>query len=393
MSEVSDAQFGLLLSIDFLLALLIDYPSSALSDTIGQKFILLVTCFMYAIAYTLITLPTNLLVLIIAFILFGIGDGFFYGTLQTWYSNNYKAYITDPGYKIYAFVDSRLLTIRSLITGCIYISTGFFVTTYSRSTLFLVQSFLLMALAVCIIYMMNDHPNIIRHRSINNFHSYIERFKLGIKKGFTDTSLRYVIMGIILYTACSTIWEQLLIFPFYFLYVKNDANLGILRSLGYFSGIIIFTFIAMIIRHLSINQLHKTYKTIVLIGQPIFYFLFVVYSIIVPVPQITNIQIIGELLLVIIAGLFFGSFENILRGRFLLIIIPDENRNSILSINTTIAALLTVPGLTIIGFLLETYNIASIILLLSFITFIGSLIILIGIYKYEKKELSLKMQS
>ena len=89
LSEVSDAQFGLLLSIEFLLALLIDYPSSALSDTIGQKFILLVTCFMYAIAYTLITLPTNLLVLIIAFFLFGFGDGFFYGSLHTWYSINY----------------------------------------------------------------------------------------------------------------------------------------------------------------------------------------------------------------------------------------------------------------------------------------------------------------
>jgi MFS family permease len=100
--------------------------------------------------------------------------------------------------------------------------------------------------------------------------------------------------------------------------------------------------------------------------------------VIMEIPQKFIIPIVLLLCTFIFTGLF-GGFSNILTQRLLLDVIPNRIRNSIYSLMPTVAMMLALPQIVIIGFTIQHFGFPVSLTICALISLVGVLMIKKGL--------------
>jgi len=101
--SVGYTQLGILVAISFLLQSTLDYPSGALGDWIGQKWVLFSALLTFGVSFCVLAFSQSFETLLVVYCLQALAASQESGALMSWFDNNYKATANDadPDRKTY----------------------------------------------------------------------------------------------------------------------------------------------------------------------------------------------------------------------------------------------------------------------------------------------------
>ncbi|MHA2232203.1 MAG: hypothetical protein ACXAB4_06915, partial [Candidatus Hodarchaeales archaeon] len=116
---VGFAELGVLLAVGFILQAIIDYPSGAFADWLGQRWVLSFAYLIHSLAFALLILADSFFTLLFIFVLEAIAKSLESGAIQAWFDNNYKTLAAkeDPENVAYKHALSRVEMILGIATG------------------------------------------------------------------------------------------------------------------------------------------------------------------------------------------------------------------------------------------------------------------------------------
>ncbi|MFW9929115.1 MAG: MFS transporter [Candidatus Thorarchaeota archaeon] len=377
---LNPAELGILIGMQFLTQSLFDYPTGALGDWIGQKWVIITAYLFLGSGYIIYSISTTFSYFLLAFILLGIGASQLSGTFMTWFDNNYKIYAyEDTKRTTYSFIFSRFMLLDELITGSSIISVGIFVEFTSRELGFFILGLIYFLSIFLVFIVVIDHPDYKRPEQKKN--EYIKLLAEGLRIGWKNTTLRYILIGTVITQGTLMIWASLILFPMYQTYAKTDIIISATRAI-----IFVYMAIAMIFLGYIVKRIHDTQRWLgisTILTYPVFYLMFFFFLQIFPAQESFSL-VLWLLLLVAFSSVnTLGSFTQILTPKFYLDLIPDKNRNSIYSLIPTLITICNIFTVSIGGIFITTIGVVDTIFILFFVAFFSGLISGIAIMKYQ----------
>ena len=373
-------QLGLLIGVQFFVQASIDYPTGAIGDWIGQKWILITSYIFLGLGYLTFSFADEFSIFLLAFILIAIGNSQKSGAYQTWLDNNYKLYVPeDKDRKIYSFIFSRFQVLVQLNLFISILSLGFLVDIFGRQWGFFVLGISYFVSIILVFFFVTDHNDYIRPpKQRKEFFNLISE---GLKIGWENKTLRYMILGLIILQGALMIWANLILFPMYESYAKTDARVSFTRAIIWLYGAISMFFLGYLVKRIYNTQ--KWLGILTMISMPSFFFMFYIYLQIMPAEE--NFSLVPWFLLIVAFFLVntFDSIIQILQPKFFLDLIPDKNRNSIYSLIPTLIMIFNIFTVTIGGYLIKKLTVIPTILVLAGMALVAGMISGIAILKHK----------
>lgn len=344
-------------AISLTVILFTDYPSGSLGDWIGQKTVIMISLFFFASAFLLMSIASNFNDFVIVGILMGLGEAQASGALQSWLDNRYKSIDSnlDLDRKNYGYSMTKIGALSTLVSGITFIVGGYVATILSRQIAFRIQALLIIFTTGLVLKLLTNPTKmtIIDESEIdpNTARTFLSYMKGGIAFMFSSKKALTFIIGFSLFQVIWTIWGALMLFPFYFGYMGNDSNTGLLRSSIFFAGVFIQIKLSNLTKkveneHLSAFMLIQG-LLLFLGGMTILYF----------IPLDNSFNLMGAILVFVLMGISVSMpmpFINAIAQRLMVDFVPSENRNAVYSLIPTIRSAVAIPILPIIGGLIET---------------------------------------
>jgi MFS family permease len=350
---------GFILSVIVGVQFIFDFPSGALSDYLGQRWVLSIAYISFAIGNILISNAITLQEFIIAMIFFGLGRAQFSGTIDTWFDNNFRIVIKDqdPERKTFGFIMSR--------------SRALFFASSALFTLIIVKN----------INLNKDLDEIgVNKSKANNNYFYI-MYK-GLKFALTNRKVFFFILGQSLFISSFQVFLFLLYYPILFGYSGNDSLTGLVQSLSYITLIFSGLVVAKLSKRVNTNKL--PFLSMFYVG--IYFSALIILIILLPLNN--TFELIGILvllfLMITIDGVTGELAVNLLQ-RVSIDLIPSEIRNSIYSLTPSLVAVLGLIFLPFIGSIVDFYGIIYGILIIEIIGLFGTFLF-IFVFDYKKKK-------
>ena len=372
-------ELGLLLAIQFGIVAVLDYPSGALGDLLGHRWVLLLAYCSHG-ASTVVLLLANSFK---EFLLFGVFSGIAFsqesGALEAWFDNNYRATVgvTDPDRTIYGAFQGKILAMISFISGTSFILGGLIAAAHSRRALFLIQLVLISIVLVLIVLLMSNVEGI--EASQRSLRTYGEQLIGGIKFTISNRGVLFYILGTtLMFGAVISIWGILLLFPYYQSYSGSDEYTGLLRAVIFITAIFWQVIAARVSK--SVRHIRRVIFVTTFLSTPVFFVLaFLYYRLVPPTDACVLITFIGVIIVFQFIGIW-GSLDNILRNRLQLELVPDRYRNAIYSLFSTLVTSFGVPLVILGGFVIDNYDFSTGILLVAILSCLGVIITGLGLY-------------
>ena len=398
------ALVGILVVISMAIQAALDYPTAALGDWIGHRWIIASALVCYAIAYLItaqVTMATPFPYFILIYVLFGLGASQESGAFQAWFDNNYRvAMPKDKDRKQYGVFSGRLGMVFQIASIAVLIPGSVLAMMYNRQLVFLIQAILSIIIALIVIIVVRDLPGVRKKNegrpSISEYGSIL---KDGVKFSFSSKFVSFTIFGEVLIWATGTLWWNILLFPLYFAYLFSDVMVSFFRTIIFAPEAIIqersgvlakrfdpvkwvprfrflqfvgFLFYVLLALTTNFFPPPATPDPLMLIPIPwislypfphlVTIFLDIPFASIIPISIIFGIFLIGEL---------FASLANILHSRVMIDVVPTRFRNSLYSFRPTLALLLGMPLLIIFSALLPIYGFPLTFAAVSFVALLG----------------------
>lgn len=350
---VGYAQLGLLLAASFLLQAVLDYPSGALGDWIGQKWVLFIAYLTFGLAYTVLVWADSFSSLLVVYLLQGFAASQQSGAWNAWFDNNYKvaADEPDPQRETYKFFFGRWRMVMNITGAIAFVIGGIAATIHYRQAIFAVQAVGMFIVCLMVLFVINDFTEVERPKK--TLHEYFKLLEEGFRIVVFDRVLLLLMAGICCYGVVWAIWGRMILFPLYFGYTGTDAGAGILRFIAWIIGIPVLYFAANLAARLNI----KWYPRIYFIFSILFFASFMLLTAWIP-PEDTFEPIAFVLMITILGSIMiFFYIAEILERRIFLDLIPDRNRSSVYSLRPTLVLLAKAPGVVIGGLFLTKLGI------------------------------------
>ena len=115
-NKIGFALSSITTSIMLFTQLLFDYPSGAIGDWIGQRWVLAIAFLSYSITFLLLVSAQTFTDFALIGIINGFGNAQSSGAFNTWIDNNYQKIVgkADPEKRIYGFAMTRIESINKL---------------------------------------------------------------------------------------------------------------------------------------------------------------------------------------------------------------------------------------------------------------------------------------
>ncbi|MFX0094161.1 MAG: MFS transporter [Candidatus Hodarchaeota archaeon] len=205
-------QLGVILACQFAVQAITDYPTAAIGDWIGQRWLLCIAALTYAVGFFFLSQASSFTFILIAFILIGFAQGQESGAFVSWFDNNYKLYATeDEDRRVYSQFFGKFRMIYEIITASSFILGGILVIFISRQSMFLIQGILLGLFSLIFLFMIRDHKAIKRDKP--NFRSYFRFLEDGMRTVARNKTLRLLVLGLVISGTGFVIWANLILFP------------------------------------------------------------------------------------------------------------------------------------------------------------------------------------
>ena len=385
---VSFSDLGIIISVQLVIMILSDYPSGALGDWIGQKWVIVLAHVFAALGYFLMSIAHNFLLLLLSFSMIGLFMSQYSGAFRAWLDNNYKVFAPeDHNKQIYSGFIGKYFMFGTLSAALAIIVGGIIADSTSRTFVFLTQSVLLAVFSLFLIKVVNESST--QNSTYENKKAAIKEYLILLKEGvafcFQKKVLLYFFLGITIIAAAMAIWSNFILFPFYEAYSgHSDSRIALLRSTIFLTGALMTGLMGSVAKRLSRPLAVLGWLEIII--NPLFFIMMLFLLVVIPPPP--EFQLFPYMAVIITFFLFSipGSLSNVLEQRFYIEVIPDRNRTSIYSLDPTLYRISATIATFFGGFILEKLGIIPTLGVLLIITAIGALIAGTAILSYEKKE-------
>ncbi|MFX1605498.1 MAG: MFS transporter [Promethearchaeota archaeon] len=378
---------------------LLDYPTGAIGDWIGQRWIISSAFFCYGLTFyltSILTPTTPFVVFVILYVIWGIAASQESGAWMAWFDNNYRvAMPADEDRKEYGVFLGRSGMIIQIAATASLIPGSLLAVVFSRQWVFQLEAVACVIFAVLIVRFVQDFPEVREARKRPTMSEYTNLLKSGVSFLITDPFVKWFIIGGTLVTSVIIVWGNLILFPFYFLYLITDVGVASFRTILFIPGVFTEERSGVWSRRFDPQKWIPRFRLLQTCG---FLFFLLLAIVMIVLPPITEGAIIVEILLpftdivimeipqkfiipivlllctFIFTGLF-GGFSNILTQRVLLDVIPNRIRNSVYSLMPTVSMILALPQIVIIGFTIQNLGFPISLIICAIVSLVGVLMI------------------
>ncbi|MFW9991537.1 MAG: MFS transporter [Candidatus Odinarchaeota archaeon] len=385
---LTPAELGMVRAVQFLIQGITDYPTGAVGDWIGQKWLLVFSNLLFGTCYILLSFADNFFSFLIVYAILGFAQGQNSGAFMAWFDNNYKLLAPeDDQRKIYMDVFAKSQMINQFLAALVFVLGGMTAIIFGRSAVFFVQGFAALIVFVPLFLLfINDHPDI--KRSKPELRSYINLLGEGVAVTWKNKTLRYTTLAFVVGGSMITFWANILLFPFYESYAKTDNMTGLLRAVIYLIGAISVGILGTFVRKQKNPQ--KLLAISAIFGHSVFFWGILFLAIFIPpgagfliVPYLAVIMVFS------FTGLGSTIF-NILYQRFNMEIVPDKNRNSVYSLVPTLFVFANIISTSAGGYILSIAGFNFTVMLISMVLLVAGIVMARAVLAHnpeaEKKE-------
>jgi MFS family permease len=391
---------GVLIAIEMITQTILDYPSGALGDAIGQRYVIAIGNSLYGVVFfmvSFVTSSTPFYYLVIVYMLQGIAQSQISGAWGAWFDNNYRVAMPhDTKRKQYGVFWGRMGMIAQIASTAALIPGSILATVFSRPFVFQIEAVGAFIFAVMVMHYIRDFPEVEAQRKERpSMGEYTSLLKEGVTYLWRTPFVKYLCIGSMLTASTITVWGNLILFPLYFSYLITDVAVASYRTIAFIPGV------AANERSGVWSQKYEPKKWIprfrlmqacgfvfyITLAALMFFFppvgdAAVMVTVFLPLTSIVLIELPVQHIVPVIAlftlftiTMFFGGFAEILTQRELLDAIPNRNRNSLYSLQPTILLLLATPQIVIFGWLIPIIGFPTTLLMCACISLVGVLII------------------
>jgi MFS family permease len=376
LETLSIKQLGLILGIKFGIQALTDYPTGALGDWIGQRWVLFIASLSFAIGLIMLSYANNFELMVFGFAIIGFAQGQESGAFHSWFDNNYLLYVhSDKDRRIYGQLFGKFTMMKDLTTAIAFIFGGLLIYFSSRQVLFYYQGIVILFFSIIFVLSMKDHPSASKRNL--HFKNYFGFLNQGISIVTNDGGLIILISGLMITGAGMMLWAGLILLPLYESYGHSDIATAVLRSTIWLFGAI-GTGIASVLSK-RIKNLEKGLSISFLILDVLFFSTILIMVTFYQPTSEFNLLLVILLIIAFTIGFAGRYFVDVLLPRYFIDKIPNSNRNAIYSLIPTMIMIFSVPYLMFGGFFLQQYGVQTILIILTVNGFIGALLCAYGI--------------
>jgi MFS family permease len=381
---VSLTELSLIISVQLAIQAVVSYPSGAIGDLVGQRWVLFSAALCYGIGFIFLSQAFDFPTVLIAFVLVAFAQSQEAGTYIAWFDTNYKLYATeDRDRRTYSQFYGKFTMFQQVLTALSFILGGIILSLINRQLLFMIQGILLTLVSLMLLRFIRDHKDLKRDRM--NIGAYFRYLRGGVTTVARSKTLKLMILGLMISGAGWAIWSGLMLFPFYASYAFTDAGTALLRSSVFVLGALGAG--AAGVASKKIGNLQKWLAIAVLLTDVLFFI--GIYGILSINPAPSSFSILSFIFVITVFTIAFGPryVSDVLMPRFYLDAIPDENRNGVYALIPTLIMIAGVFAVPLGGLMIETLGQSTTILILAVNGLFGSSITAIAVYRHsvEKK--------
>jgi MFS family permease len=403
---------GVLVVIQLVTQTLLDYPTGALGDHIGQRWVLAsaMICFAAAFWLTSIATPESPFIIFLAiYVLFGVANSQESGTWWSWFDNNYRVSMPhDEDRKQYGVLMGRINVVFELVGTLVVIPGAWLALIFARTWVFQLQAILFVIMAIIILRLVKDFPEVEEarkeHKSRAGYSTVlVEGFRFLISDRFVLLST----LGAVIMAASGVLWYQLLLFPLYYTYLVTEVAVASFITIWFLTSIVAQERSGVWSRRFEPVKWIPRFRLLSFFGfvefgllAALFYFFPAptdvsnTIQLLIPFTDLIIIEMPAEsiipmvLLLLLFAFTNFTTyFANILTQRVMIDVIPNRIRNSMYSLQPTLVMMIAIPLVLAFGWIIPTYGFSVTFMLLSLIGLLAYLLLKRGFsYPIQKAE-------
>jgi MFS family permease len=371
---------GILVVIQMAVQTLLDYPTGALGDWIGQRYVIASALLCYAAAFWLSAqiiknTPAPFYIYVIIYFLFGLGSSQESGSFNAWFDNNYRvAMPQDKDRKMYGVFWGRMGMVWQVSSTLALLPGSWLAWFYGEQWVFNLQAVFAILLALIVFRLVRDLPGVRKEHEIRpSIGEYGSLLKDGFKFLWSSRFVTYLLLGGVVLWSTGPVWWNLMLFPLYFSYLVTIVAVSAFRTLVFLPQALANERSGVIAKKFDPTKWIPRFRFLQFTGV-IFYLLLaiIVYifpgadpnttefvSILIPFTNLPLIEIpvqtvipVVLIFILFVALNLFGAVADILTQRVMLDVIPNRIRNSMYSLQPTLVMLVSMPLIAFFGWLL-----------------------------------------
>ena len=374
---------GLLVVLQQGIQTVLDYPTGALGDWIGQRYVISSALICYAAAFYLSSLivkdtPAPLWIYIAIYVLFGIGSSQESGAFNAWFDNNYRVAMPhDVDRKQYGVFQGRIGMVWQISSTLVLLPGSWLAFFYGETWVFKLQAVFAIVLAVIVFRLVRDLPGVRDEDEKPSMSEYGTLLKDGFKFLWSSRFVTLAIMSEVVMFSIGPVWWNLMLFPLYFSFLVTLVAVSAFRTLVFIPQAFANERSGVLAKRFEPKKWIPRFK-ILQFTSVVFYIALAALvhffpgispetdpstidfvTILIPFTNLPLIQIPVQtvipviLLFAIFVGLnMFGSLAGILMQRVMIDVIPNRIRNSMYSLQPTLVMLVSMPLIAFYGWLI-----------------------------------------
>lgn len=403
---------GTLVVVQMVIQIILDYPTGAIGDWIGQRWIIASSSICFALSFFMlstVTSSTPFLYLILIYVLSGIAQSQQSGAFGAWFDNNYRVAMPgDTDRKQYGVFQGRIGMMMQVVATASLIPGSILAVMISRAWVFQFQAVLSVMFAIASFLLVRDFPEVEAQREARpDMGQYVSILKGGVSFLFKHPFVRYIVIGGMLAASSIMVWGNLILFPMYYMYLITDVAVASFRTLLFAPGIIAQERSGVWSRRFEPKKWIPRFRLIQTCGFAFFWVFATIMFLFPPVAAnsaniitiywpftgialltlpLDNILPVILIFSTFVVTSFFGGFADILTQRVLLDVIPNRVRNSMYSLSPTLATLFAIPQIALFGWLLTVIGFPMTLASCGIVSLAGVLLIVHG-FRHEAPKL------
>jgi MFS family permease len=407
---------GFLLVIQTVVQTILDYPTGALGDTIGHRYVIASALLCYAGAFwvTSLTNPQSpYWMFVMIYVLLGTGYSQESGAWGSWFDNNYRvAMPNDTERKQYGVFQGRLGMVSQLVTTAVIIPGSLIALILQRQWVFQLQAVLSAILAIVVLKAITDlpgaRPDKDQRPSLGEYGSNMKEGLLFLK---SSRFIMFLVLGEIFLFCVGPVWGSLLLWPFYFSYLFTDIGVSGFRTLIFAPLAVTNELSGVWAKKFDPKKWIPRFRLFGFIGAAFslalaaIIFLFpppaepgLVYSIILPGSTLPLLEFPASTLapviltaILFVASSLFGMMSGILTQRVIIDVVPNKIRNGFYSLRATLIVFASLPLFPFFGWLTPEFGFATSFMIFFVITTFGTFLIWVAFKQHIPKAKDLEV--
>jgi MFS family permease len=395
---------GILVVIQMAVQTLLDYPTGALGDWIGQRYVIASALLCYAAAFWLSAqivknTPAPFYLYVMIYFLFGLGASQESGAFNAWFDNNYRVAMPhDKDRKMYGVFWGRMGMIWQVSSTLVLLPGSWLAWYYSEQWVFELQAVLSILIALVVFRLVQDLPGV---RKESKERQSVKEYGGLLKEGFkflgSSRFVTYLVIGGVVLSSTGPVWWNLILFPLYFSYLVTAVAVSAFRTLVFLPQALANERSGVIAKRYEPAKWIPRFRFLQFTGV-IFYLLLAIVvhlfsgadpnttefvGIFIPFTNLPLIEIpaqtvvpVALIFILFVALNMFGAVADILTQRVMLDVVPNRIRNSMYSLQPTLAVIISMPLIAFFGWLIpQSGGLVITLALCSFISLIGTIMI------------------